>query len=175
MIILALDQASRVSGYSIFQDAELKEYGHFSVSPSYLLPQRLNIIKEKTLQLIKKWKPDKLYIEDIQLQDNVANNVATFKTLAQVIGVLSEMAYSIKLPLEIIPSLSWKEGLNIGGNCREEQKENSKKYVENKYNIIPTSDEADAICIGDYAINRPIKKIIYKKEVYKDNPHDWTS
>lgn len=163
MIILALDQASCVSGYSIFQDGKLKDFGHFSVGSTKPLPMRLHMIREKVLQLIEEWHPDKLYIEDIQMQKNVANNVVTFKALAEVIGVLSEMAYSISLPFEIISSNTWKSYLKITGSKRQEQKKNAQIYISNKYNVKPTQDEADAVCIGEYAAS------------LNSNPNDWTT
>lgn len=52
-----------------------------------------------------------------------------------------------------ILAASWKSGLGISGRTRPEQKKNAQNYVVNKYEVTPTQDECDAICIGEYYIH----------------------
>ena len=50
------------------------------------------------------------------MEKGVGNNVVTFKALAEVIGVITELLVELKIPFKIIPSSTWRGGLDIKGN-----------------------------------------------------------
>lgn len=151
MTILALDQSSRVSGYAVFQDDKLLTFGKFSFdNPDMGL--RLNQIRNQVKSLVDKYQPDHVIFEDIQQQNNVANNVQTFKILAQVYGVISELLASLHISHSSVLAIQWKSTLGIKGRTRPEQKRNAQQYVIDKYGVKPTQDECDAICIGEHHI-----------------------
>lgn len=151
--ILALDQASKTSGYSVFKDGKLHAYGKFTFEDADL-GERLCKIKNKILELINEYDIDELIFEDIQLQNNVTQNVQTFKILAEVYGLIDQMASELKIPHRSYLASSWKSQLGIKGKDRAEQKRNAQKYVMSTYGVKCTQDEADAICIGDCAVKR---------------------
>lgn len=65
MTILALDQSSRISGYSIFQDNKLLTYGKFAFdNPD--MGKRLTQIRNQIKSLIEQYNPDHVIFEDIQ-------------------------------------------------------------------------------------------------------------
>ena len=72
MRVLSFDQASRTSGYSVFEDGKLIDYGKFTYDDTDFGVRLLNI-RNKVISLIKKFNPDKIAFEDIQLQNNVLN------------------------------------------------------------------------------------------------------
>lgn len=150
MRLLALDQASRTSGYAIFEDGKLIDFGTFTFDDDDI-GIRLHKIRNKVANLIADNDIEKVVFEDIQLQGNVANNVQTFKTLAEVFGVIYELVTSLNLPHEAILSSSWKSTLGIRGRTRPEQKKNAQLWVINTYNVKPSQDASDAICIGAHA------------------------
>lgn len=145
MILLALDQASKTSGYAIYNDDKLIDYGKFTFDDTDL-GIRLQKIKNKIKQLVIDYEVDEVVFEDIQLQDNVE----TFKVLAMVLGVVEELLTELKIPHKTILASSWKSTLKIRGKQRPEQKRNAQAWVINTYNIKPTQDECDAICIGKH-------------------------
>lgn len=149
-ILLALDQASAVSGYAIFEDGKLIKHGTFSVDDEKIAT-RLVKIKKNVLELISNFNVTRVALEDIQLQ----KNVETYKALAQVLGVLTETLEEQKIPYEIVYSSSWKSNLRITGSKRQEQKRNAQKYVLETYGIKTTQDACDAICIGTHIL-KPI-------------------
>ena len=151
--ILALDQSSRCTGYSVFKNGKLHTFGKFTFNDSDL-GERLCKIKNKILELIEEYEIDELIFEDIQLQNNVTQNVQTFKTLAEVYGLIDQLASELKIPHRSYLASSWKSQLGIKGKNRTEQKRNAQKYVLDTYGIKCTQDEADAICIGDCAVKR---------------------
>lgn len=118
--------------------------------------ERLEYIRNKVKKLIEDNNITEVVMEDIQLQNNVVNNVQTFKKLAEVFGVISELLTEMKIPQTAVLASSWKHTLGIKGSTRPVQKRNAQLFVETKYNISPTQDECDAICIGiHYTTNNP--------------------
>lgn len=153
MNILALDQSSTLTGYSIFntETKELINSGLINLSGK-TIEQRLFLLRNKILELITENNIEKIFLEDIQLQSNVSNNVTTYKVLAYVIGNLIELSEEQHIPYELVPSTVWKSSLGIKGRKREEQKANAKTYVLNTYNLNVSTDVADAICIGTHVV-----------------------
>ena len=153
MTILALDQSSITSGYSIFCDNQLIESGTFTFN-STILSKRLLKIRDQIKQLINSYCIEYVILEDIQLETKVPNNVKTYKALAEVIGVITELLEELKIKYELVAPSSWRSQLNIKGNKRNEQKKNAQNYVLKVYKKDVSEDESDAICIGAYYINK---------------------
>lgn len=147
MNLLTLDQASYVSGWSVFEDGKLIKYGKIEANQSDL-GERLYYIKQEVLKLIEKYNINEIVMEDIQMQDNVANNVQTFKILAELFGVLYETFTELKIPNSAILASSWKSALGIKGKNRAEQKRNAQNWVLENFNIKVIQDIADSVCIG---------------------------
>lgn len=162
--LLALDQASRISGWSIFIDGNLKDWGHLTTEQEDI-GERLVAIRTFILQKVEEWDIDTIAFEDIQLQANKGNNVHTFKVLANVYGIVLETAVEYNKIYLVVPSVTWKSYLNIKGRSRPEQKRNAKAYVENNLKVKVTQDEADSICIGLYACGKGLKA---------REGHDWS-
>lgn len=147
--ILSLDQASRITGYAIFDNKELIDFGKFELNDENA-ELRLVQFRQEIQNLINKYQPDIVIYEDIQEQ----NNIQTFKVLAEIYGILTELLMELQLPHQSILASSWKSALGIKGKARAEQKRNAANYVINKYNIKVSQDTADAICIGDCYIKK---------------------
>ena len=169
MTILAFDQATRTSGYSVYKDQDLIAHGTFTFTDSNL-GMRLWKIRQKVEELYNKYLPDKIVYEDIQLQQGAVNNVVTFKSLAEVFGIIFEYATELGVDNESILAGVWRKGLGIAGNRRDIQKANAQKWVLDNCGIRVVEDEADAICIGAYAAGIRSKK--QEKPVLKD--FDWS-
>lgn len=151
--LLALDQASKVTGWAIFEDGELKSYGKISLDdPNTDI--RLVQLRQGIQTLVADYNIDEVIFEDIQQQDNVANNVQTFKVLAEVYGVVSELLQELQIPHSTVLAASWKSTLGIKGRTRAEQKKNAQLYVEQNYGIHVIQDIADAVCIGTHHIKK---------------------
>lgn len=150
--LLALDQASATSGYAIFNDGQLIDYGAFTFKDE--LPIRLVKIKEQVLKLIADYNIDQVAFEDIQLQ---GQNPYTFKVLAEVFGVITEVLAEHNMPFEIVHSQTWKSTLNIKGKKRADQKNAAKQFVLDTYGVKATQDACDAICIGTHILTNNIK------------------
>lgn len=154
--LLALDQSSRITGYAVFENAKLIHYGKFSVDDDDI-GVRLLKIRQNVHNLIEKYDINELVFEDIQLQNNVQNNVQTFKTLAEVFGVIYELATELDLRNSAVLASSWKSTLKVRGKDRPEQKRNAQALIEKTFNVKPTQDECDAICIGSHYVNNKVE------------------
>lgn len=151
--LLALDQASKVTGWAIFEDGELKSYGKISLDdPNTDI--RLVQLRQGIQTLVADYNIDEVIFEDIQQQNNVANNVQTFKVLAEVYGVISELLQELQIPHSTVLAASWKSTLGIKGRTRAEQKKNAQLYAEQNYGIHVIQDIADAVCIGTHHIKK---------------------
>lgn len=148
--LLALDQSSKVTGVAIFEDGELLKYSKIDVDGE--LPYRLMIIRNKVKEIIETENITEAAIEDIQMQANVVNNVETYRTLAEVRGVLEELFQELKIPYSIVLAGTWKSKLGIRGRDRASQKRAAQQYIVDTYGIKPIQDICDAICIGDYIL-----------------------
>ncbi len=151
MRLLALDQASHITGYSIFEDKTPIKISHFNAKGTDFA-DRLVSIKQQVDALIKEYNIDTVAIEDIQLQQNKVQNVKTFKMLAEVLGVLEEYLQEIKMEYYVIPPIKWKATLKIAGLGRTAEKAAAQKYVKDTYGIICTEDEADSVGIATHII-----------------------
>lgn len=150
-IVLSLDQSSRITGYAVFINGKLDTFGKFIFDDADI-DVRLMKIRNKIEELINLHAPNEVVYEDIQQQNNITNNVQTFKVLAEVFGVLSELFAELNIKHTPVLASSWKSTLNIKGRNRTEQKRNAQQYVIDNYGVKPTQDECDAICIGAHHI-----------------------
>ena len=116
------------------------------------LSRQVNRIRNKVSTLVADYDIDQIVFEDIQLQANVGNNVATFKVLAEVFGVIEELATELEIPHSAVLASVWKSTLKIKGASRPEQKRNAQAYVSTTYGVKATQDECDAICIGAHTV-----------------------
>ena len=154
MKILALDQASRITGFAIFNGDTLEKYGKIDLSDEKNSGERLHLLRKKIKSIIEEYKIEKVILEDIYMDQHLINNVQTFKILAEVFGVLFELCISIDIPVEAVLSGTWKSTLRIKGKNRPEQKHSAQEWVLNNYNIKTNQDTVDAICIGAYYLKQ---------------------
>ena len=146
-----MDQATKISGYSIFEDKNLITYGILEVDQkekNYV--ERIKQMNGKIIQLINNNNPGFVVFEDVQFQ----RNYQTYQQLSQLQGVIMANLFDLNLGFQIIEPSGWKSFCGIKGKKREEQKKSTQEFVKNKYGIDVSEDEADAIGIGIWAINK---------------------
>lgn len=151
-VILALDQATSKTGWALFKDKKLQDYGVFSTEG----------YEEEKIENVRKWFEKKIaeitldadvdlkiVLEDIQVQ---RNDVKTYKVLAHLQGVLLNSFFrnkeKIKDGISIYYSSEWKSSCGIKGKDRTTQKNNAQKFILETYGIKPPQDACDAICLG---------------------------
>ena len=154
--LLALDQASHVTGYAVFEDGKLVVISHFTARGDDL-GKRLEQIRNNIINLIKQYNIDTVAFEDIQLQDIAGSKevgIKTFKMLAEVFGVVHELVNELQIDYYIVPPIVWKATIKIAGKGRTAEKKLAQKWVVDNYGLKCTEDEADAACLGTHVIKK---------------------
>ena len=151
--ILALDQATHITGWSIYDGQELIRYGTFSTNQKDEIA-RISTIKNWLISMIENWKPDFIAIEGIQFQDESSGNkmgVTVFQGLARLQGVLMETCHAQKVDYTVCPTNTWRNHCGVKGRYRADKKRSMQLIAKKWYDISLTDDEADAVGIGKYA------------------------
>ena len=154
--VLALDAATGITGYSIYDNRVLVSYGTFKVDASLPTDERINSVKKWLQAALKEWEPDFVGLENIQLQKFGPSasqmQVKTFQVLANLQGVLIDTIFEASIDHDLVYASEWRKycGINEGDQHRENKKKLAQDKVKIWYNQTCTQDEADAICIGKY-------------------------
>lgn len=150
MNYLALDQASRITGWAVFdENKEIKAFGKFSVAAHKTMQERLNDFVNDLEVIITTFNPSKIFYEGIQYQ----NNAETYKKLAFIMAMIIYVSNVLNIEIQEMPPSHWrsilKDKFNVNfGRTRTEQKKQSQEFVKNHFNIIESEDTCDAICLG---------------------------
>lgn len=157
--ILALDQASHITGYSIFDGPNLISYGTFEAKETDEA-KRFHEIKLWLISMIENWQCDIIGIEGIQYQQNMG--VTTFQTLARLQGILMDLCIELNIPYIICPTNTWRAHCEVKGKTRADKKRSMQLLVKKWYDVTVSDDIADAVGIGKYVTdtNQQKTKII---------------
>lgn len=153
--VLALDQATYVSGWSIFSNGELLRYGTFETNLDDDIA-RDSTIKTWLINMIQNWDPDIVGLEGIQYQKE--EGVTTFEKLARLQGILACTVYELGLPYEICHTQVWRSYCGVKGKTRADKKKSMQLIVKQEFDISVSNDCADAIGIGKYVAGTRMKK-----------------
>lgn len=140
--ILAFDQAvTGATGYSVFNKdtQELIDYGKFTGGT-------LLNCKDNVVELIDKWKPVHVILEDVQQQ----RNVQTFKLLSMLLGVLQIALEERGIAYSIVHVMTWRSKNQIHARNRAEAKKMAQTLIQELYGVKPTQDECEAVLIGRF-------------------------
>jgi Holliday junction resolvasome RuvABC endonuclease subunit len=146
--VLAFDQSTRVSGWAYYENNQYIESGIIDMSKSKLKTDKRSFEMAKALwKVIKKYKPEILFIEDVQQQ----SSAKTMIILARLSGMIIGYAEAHNVDVHIITPSQWRSMLDFklgAGVKRQELKQQSIDYVKETYGIDVPEDEAEAIALG---------------------------
>ena len=145
--ILALDQASHITGYSIFDGPNLVSYGTFEAKETDEA-KRFHEIRLWLISMVENWQCDIIGIEGIQYQQTMG--VTTFQTLARLQGVLMDLCVELNIPYVICPTNTWRAHCGVKGTKRTDKKRSMQLLVKDWYDVTVSDDIADAVGIGKY-------------------------
>lgn len=153
MNILSLDLSTHSSGWAVFENNELKDYGCITSASTDLI-KRIYVMTESIKEILNKYTIDKIYVEEVRPQGGFGvGNIQTHKALMWLQASIAFMLHDNykKIELEYVYPSEWRATIGIKngrGIKRETLKEADIRYVKEKYNIIVNDDIADAICLG---------------------------
>lgn len=158
MKILSLDLSTKSSGWAIFEDGFLIEYGCITASSTDLI-KRIIKIENELEEILKKHKGiDKAIAEEVR-PENGMQNIKTHRALMWLQGYIAILLHKYKINLDLIYPSSWRAAIGIKtgrGIKRTSLKEKDIQFVKENYNLDVNDDIADAICIG-YASSHDVE------------------
>lgn len=153
MFILSIDASTKASGWAVFQDAKLVEYGLITSASTDLI-KRIHKMTDELKSIFEKYKIDKVILEEVRPEMGT-QNIKTHRALMWLQGGIATMLhddYNFKLEnIEYLYPSEWRKicGIKTGqGVRRESLKPLDIAFVKNTYNIDVNDDVADAIGIG---------------------------
>ena len=152
--VLALDQATKVSGWAIFSNEKLIKYGTFETQLENEIQRDIQI-KNWLINVIKNWGIDFVALEGVQYEERFG--VTTFATLARLQGILMSLLEEMEVQYTICHTATWRNFCQVKGKTRADKKKSMQLKVKEWYDITVNNDCADAIGIGHYAVNKTKK------------------
>lgn len=146
--LVTIDSSSKKSGLAYFENGVYKEHYLIDCSKEKDMETRFEEMSKKLWLTLYKYNPDIVYIEETV----VLRNAQTQRFLTRLQGVVYAWCMIYNCEFNTIRPTSWRSaiGMKQGRNVKRDQlKEQSVKYVLDKYGLDVGDDESDAICIGD--------------------------
>ena len=150
MKLLSLDVSTKSTGWAVFENKNLIEYGCITSASTDLI-KRIHIITDGIKEILNKYTIDKIVVEEVRPEMGT-QNIKTHRALMWVQGYIAIMAHdNFKLEFEYIYPSEWRKtcGIKTGSGVRRESlKSKDIAFVKEKYHIDVNDDIADAIGIG---------------------------
>ena len=145
MVILSMDQSTRVSGWAVFKGRAYVDSGVIDLHKIKDTSERSKQMGLEICEKLKEIKPDLLILEETQCQ----SNVDTVKKLSRIQGMAIGFAAAFGIETKIVEPSKWRAALGYHQGpkvSREELKQQSFDYVEKHFGLDVLEDEAEAIC-----------------------------
>ncbi len=148
MIILGIDPGYAIVGFGVIEKSrngcKILDYGAITTPKTMSLPLRLKRIRSGMMQLIEKYKPDVVSVEELFFTKNVTTGIA----VAEARGVILECAVSeVKELYEYTPN-QIKQALTGTGKAEKKQVQYMVKAILNLKEIPKPDDAADAVAVA---------------------------
>ena len=150
MKVMAWDQSTKISAWSIFIDGKYETSGIIDHHKIKQVDERVQKMGLSICEQIEKIMPDMLIIEEVAQQ----SNPNTLKLLARIQGIIIGFAAAHKIPVHILEPSKWRSKLNFhqgAGVKREELKAQAIEFIRNTYGLDLIEDICEAICINTAA------------------------
>lgn len=151
MKILSLDQSTRVTGWSLFDNGKYVNSGVIDLHKIKDTDERSKQMGLEICQLIETYRPSEIVIEEVAMQ----SNADTLKKLARIQGMAIGFATAHNIPTHILEPTKWRATLHYqqGPKVKREQlKEQSRDFVKNVLGLkIESEDENEATAINEAA------------------------
>lgn len=149
---LSLDCSTKSTGWAIFEDKKLIDYGCIVINSKDLI-NRIKFQTKEIKNLLYKYNFQTIILEEVRPDIQGHKNRNTWKALMWLQASINFMIYNnnINVKLEYTYPSEWRSKCGIPngkGVKREAAKQLDIKFVKNYYNIMVNDDIADAIGIG---------------------------
>jgi len=153
MIILGIDPGTAALGYGLIATQkgrmECLAFGCVTTQKDVPAPGRLQLLYEKLTELIKKYKPDAIAVEELFF----FKNQKTAITVAQARGVTLLAAANNKISVCEFTPLQVKQAVSGFGRAEKQQVQKMVKALLGLKEVPGSDDAADALAIAICAAN----------------------
>lgn len=148
MIIFGIDPGIAIVGYGVIEYIGNKfkviDYGVLTTEPTKSFPERLKQIYIELNELLEKYKPDAVAIEELFFNKNVKTAI----TVGQARGVQILAAVNRGIDLYEYTPLQVKQGVVGYGRAEKRQVQEMIKLILNLKSIPKPDDAADALAVA---------------------------
>lgn len=148
MIILGIDPGIAIVGYSVVECKGNKfkplEYGCITTKSNELFPDRIKTIYSRLIEIIDKYKPDDLAIEELFFNKNVKTAIK----VGQARGVEILAAANMGLGIYEYTPLQIKQAVVGYGRADKKQVQEMVKIILNLKEVPKPDDVADALAVA---------------------------
>ncbi len=148
MIIVGIDPGIAILGYGIVEykgnHFKTLEYGGIFTDSKEHMPKRLEIIYNSLYDILEKYKPDAVAIEELFFN----KNTKTALVVGQARGVTILAAAHLKLNIYEYTPLQVKQGVVGYGRADKQQVQSMTKQILNLKETPKPDDVADALAIA---------------------------
>lgn len=166
MKLLSLDLSTKSTGYAVFEDNVLVDYGCIKASSTDVINRIQKITKEINNVLLKHSNIKKIVVEEVRPENGQkgVGNLRTHKVLMWLQAALEFLIHDsfASISIEYLYPSEWRKvcGIQTGrGIMREKLKQADINFVKKIYNIEVNDDIADAIGIGHAYITKETNEI----------------
>jgi len=157
MKILALDASTKSTGWAVFEDTKLLDYGCITATSADLIKRIHKMTDELNKVLLKYTDIKKIVLEEVRPEQDL-QNIKTHKALMYLQAAIAIMVHDnfSKIEIDYVYPNSWRKacGIKTGSGVRRESlKPKDIAFVKATYGIDVNDDIADAIAIGHAQIN----------------------
>lgn len=151
MRVLAFDQSTRVTGWSVFDDFHYTSSGVINLQKIEDTTKRSKQMGLEICKIIESYMPNEVIIEEVAMQ----SNVDTLKKLARIQGMAIGFATAHNISTHILEPTRWRAALHFKQGpkvVRKELKQQSRDFVKNVLGLnIKSEDENEATAINEAA------------------------
>ncbi len=149
MIIIGIDPGTATTGYGVIKainrdSLDCIDYGVIETSAGLPLQERLKLINDDFISLIKKYQPDAVAIESIFF----FKNAKTIIPVSQARGIFMMVAAQENIPIHEFTPLQAKMATVGYGRAQKKQVQEMVKLLLNLDQIPKPDDAADALAIA---------------------------
>lgn len=161
MRILAIDASTKSSGWAVFDDTKLVQYGCITASSNDLVKRIQKMISEIDV-ILQNSQAEKIILEEVRPEDKGLQNqnLKTHKALMYLQAAIVFLLHDRhpKVELDFLYPSEWRSlcGIKTGsGVKRESLKPADIAFAKTKFNLDVNDDIADALGIGyAYALDK---------------------
>lgn len=167
MIYISLDPSTKSTGYGIFEDDKLLEYGVWQPSDDFEWRGKINYLSSQLHNLINTYKADGFEVVVIaECPIKTIQNSVTLERLFSLHGSIMAVAHLDEVPFIPVEVSGWRKALGLakdisrGEDKKKILKERSVNMANDIYGLdlnLSDNDISDALLIGTTVIRNEVE------------------